>query len=378
MSEPSDLVEIDSMAHGGSGVGRSAGKVVFVDGAIPGDRVEAATTDDHHRFRRAMVRRVDRPSSERIVPPCPYFDRCGGCDWQMGTLEAQRRWKADIVRDQLVHVGRFPAPSVGETRAGGGGFGYRNRVDLRVSRGRPALYEAGSHRPVEIDHCPQVLAPISEVIGQLDPDESVDRITVRASERTGEMAVMERRAGRWTGGVIHEEVAGRRFRVTDRAFFQVNTDGAEVLVALVADILDVGSRDVLVDGYAGGGLFAATVGAEAGSVIAVESDPVAGTDLAVNAPHARSVRRRFHLSADAVGQADAIVVDPPRSGLGADGVPVVVGSDAGRLAYVSCDPASFARDARLLVDAGFTLGPVTPVDMFPQTHHVELVAALER
>lgn len=378
MSEQGRVVSVDSMAHGGAGVARMDGKVVFVEGGVPGDVVEVAITHDDRRFRRGRVARVVRPSPDRVEPPCPVFDRCGGCDWQMGAVEAQGRWKADIVRGQMIHLGGVESPPVADTRPVGPAYGYRNRIDLRVSGGKPALYEAGSHRPVEIDHCPQVVEAISGVIAVLEPDPSVDRITLRASERTGEFASMERRRGRWSRARLHEMVAGMRFRITGRAFFQVNTAGADVLVALVAECLDLGPGDVLLDGYAGGGLFSATVGADAAAVVAVESDHVACGDLAANAPGASIVRMPFHRSAEEIGGVDAAVVDPPRTGLGRDAVAVLVDSDVDRLAYVSCDPASFARDTRDLTAGGFALESVVPVDMFPQTHHVELVAGFVR
>jgi 23S rRNA (uracil1939-C5)-methyltransferase len=371
-------IRITGMAHGGAGVGRVDGKVVFVDGAVLGDVVHVETLRDKARYRRAVVSTVEVPSPHRIDPPCPVFGRCGGCDWQMGDLEAQRHWKSEIVRGQLAHVGGLGDVAVAETEAVGPGFGYRNRIDLRVSDGKAALLEAGSHRPVVIDGCPLVVAPVSELIAGLRPGPGIDRITLRGSDRTGEAVELVRRDGRWSRGQLHEVVAGVRFRISGRAFFQVNTPGAERLVRLVADHLRPEPSDVLLDGYAGGGLFAATVGRDVGAVVAVEQDRVAGADLEVNAPSARLVAAPF---AGAVGRFDEAtvgVVDPPRSGLGREAVDLMVASSIGRLAYVSCDPASFARDAAGLVAGGFELERVVPVDMFPQTHHVELVGGFRR
>lgn len=368
-------LEIDSLAHGGAGVGRQAGKVVFCAGGIPGDTVLARVTADRGRFLEAETAEVVNPSPDRVEPPCPVFDRCGGCDWQMLTLEGQRAAKSEIVRSQLRHLGGFEEPPIEETRAVGPGFRYRNRIDLTVAEGRPALYEAGSHRPVLIDDCPLVVEPIARRIAELRPASGVDRITLRASTVTGELAELHRRRGRWDRGRLHEVVAGRRFQITSRAFFQVNTAGADALVDLVSE-MGIGSEDTLLDGYAGGGLFSATVGTGAGRVVAVESDHRALVDLAVNVPEAEVIARPFEEAEP--GPVDVAVVDPPRSGLGRKGVDSLVASAPRRIAYVSCDPASLARDLRLLVDSGYHLRKVTPVDMFPQTHHVEAVALLQR
>ena len=375
MTEP---VEIYSLAHGGRGIARSEGRVLFVEGAVPGDVVTVEITKDKKRFGLATVSSVVRASPDRIEPPCPVFDRCGGCDWQMLDLGAQRRWKAEIVSGQLSHLGGVGAPPVVDTVAAGEGFGYRNRIDLRISKGLPALFAAGSHTPVVIEDCPLVVPPITEMIQELDPEPDVDRVTLRASERTGEKVMLSRRSGRWEDGQIHESVGGHVLRVSGRAFFQVNTPGAETLVRLVADALQPTASDSFLDGYAGGGLFSVTVGSSAGSVVAVESDRRALADLAVNAPGVQVVATPFEESGSEVPPVDLAVVDPPRAGLGSAGVAALIQADPSRLAYVSCDPASLGRDARLLIEAGYSLESVTPVDMFPQTHHVEAVAVYTR
>ncbi|MDX1690104.1 MAG: 23S rRNA (uracil(1939)-C(5))-methyltransferase RlmD, partial [Acidimicrobiia bacterium] len=176
---------------------------------------------------------------------------------------------------------------------------------------------------------------------------------------------------------ITEVVAGVPLRITADAFFQNSTAGAEVLVELVDDAIDVGPDDVVLDAYAGGGLFGATTAGGAGRVIAIESDPLALGDLRHNlaGSEARIVDGRVEEAARTIGERwDVAIVDPPRSGLGAEGVTAIVGGRPRTIAYVSCDPAALARDARLLGEAGFVLERVTPVDLFPQTYHVEAVA----
>lgn len=371
-------VEVESLAHGGRGVARRDGRVVFVAGGVPGDVVDVVITRDKGRFAEADVARVVTHSPSRVEPPCPVFSTCGGCDWQMIDLDAQRRHKADIVAGQLRHLGGVEAPPVVETRAVGPGFGYRNRIDLRVADGRPALLAARSHTRVVIENCPLVVPPIAAMIEDLEIEPGVDRLTLRASERTGEQVVLARRNRRWDDGVLHESVAGHVFQVSGRAFFQVNTPGAETLVELVHEALSPSPDDTLLDAYAGGGLFSATVGAAAGRVVAVESDRRALADLAVNAPTAQAVASQFEEAGGALGSVDVAVVDPPRTGMGEAGVAALMAASPDRVAYVSCDPAALARDTRLLAGEGYRLDRVTPVDMFPQTHHVEAVAVFVR
>lgn len=387
MSDPGKArVRIDAMAHGGAGVGRRHGKAVFVPGALPGDLVDVEVLEDRSRFERARLLQVVERSPDRVDSPCPWFGACGGCQWQMAGYPTQLAWKQETVASQLRHLGGLEA-DVRPTLAPGPPLGYRNRVDLRVDRGRPALTAARSHHLVALDACLLLVPALAEAFGRLGDLTGVERLTLRAGVRTGErVAVVDgpvpTQAGEWgmpaqpaRRASIHEVVAGRRFRVSGRGFFQVNTDGAEALVGLVEEALRGAGRASLVDGYAGVGLFAATVGARFERVIAVEADRVAAADLRMNVPSAEVSAAPMERALAAVaGPVDAVVVDPPRAGMGAEVVEAIHALRPGRVVAVSCDPAAFARDARLLSDRGYALEWVRPLDMFPQTFHVELVA----
>jgi tRNA/tmRNA/rRNA uracil-C5-methylase (TrmA/RlmC/RlmD family) len=339
---------------------------VFVAGALPGDTVEAVVVKKGRRHLEAVTETVLEPSPDRVAAPCPFFGSCGGCQWQTARYEAQLAWKKEVVSGQLLHLARLE-PTVLATLAVGPQYGYRNRIDLRVMGGRPALFKEGSHELVPIDNCLVAVPLIQRMVTEVASLEKVERLTLRAGVHTGEaMALADDDFGR-----IHEVVAGRRFRISGRAFFQNNTGGAEALVRLVKEAIDPREGDVFIDAYAGGGLFSATVG-EGCRVHAVESDPQAASDLAVNA-RATVLTERFESCASLPTAWDVVVVDPPRSGLGREGVDRLLGGWPRAIAYVSCDPASFARDAALLVAGGYQLDWVQPVDMFPQTFHVEVV-----
>ena len=362
-------VTVDRMAHGGRGVGRHDGQVVFVEGAYPGEPalIEITGGGKRHLLGRALT--IEEASPARVEAPCIHFGSCGGCQWQSAAYEAQLEWKRSIVSDQLGHLGRMPEVEVRPTIAPGPWYGYRNRMDFKVVNGRPALSRASSHELVEISRCHLMVPLLQKVFYELPPRPEAKRVTIRAGVGTGQSAVMFDHET----AVIEEIVAGAVFRITGRAFFQNNTAGAEVLVRLVAEALQPEADEVLLDGYAGGGLFAATIGRSCKRAIGVESDRIAAEDFAHNTG-SRAFKKPFEASATMLPKKfDLAVVDPPRVGLGKPGVAVLVGGRPRAIAYVACDPASFARDAHLLGERGYTLAWVQPVDMFPQTFHIELV-----
>ena len=398
------LIEVDlhDMAHGGEAVGRFEGKAVFVGGAIPGERVRVSVVKEKSNWVRATLEEVLQQSPARVLPPCPHFVECGGCQWQYLAYAEQLKWKSAIVAGQLRHLGGMVEPEIAPIVASTAPYGYRNRMTFHVDNGRPGLYRQRSKELTPISACLLLEPGLSELYGQLGDLAGVHEITIRMGATTGERAVLIRgrvpeHGARWNASVIrlagrrfepvigppyiHEVVRGVRFRITGPAFFQVNTAGAETLTELVGEALQPTGSDTLLDAYAGVGLFAATVGTSAGRVIAVESSGVALADLRHNLSEAgvedhHVVRGRFE-EVELAASWSLAVCDPPRTGLGAPGVSAVVAGGPRRIAYVSCDPASLARDTRLLDGAGYRLVEATPVDLFPQTFHIETVAKFE-
>ena len=380
-----ERISIDAMANGGDGIGRRDGKAVFVPGAIPADVVEVEIIEVKKRFERARLESVIEPSADRVDPPCPYFGTCGGCMWQHADYLAQLRWKAETVAGQLRHLGGIDEVTVRPIIAPGESYNYRNRIDLRVDGRRPALIRASSHELVPIDVCLLADHALVELFGRLGDLRGVDRITLRTGVNTGETVIvldgeLPVDADQWDvpfGGdeiVFHEVVAGKVFQITGSAFFQNNTAGAEVLVALVTEAASVDPGDRVLDAYAGGGLFSATAADAADEIVAIESDPLALEDLLVNTEveviEADVADGLEGLPADW----DVVIVDPPRVGLGPEVPSQLAELRPGVIASVSCDVASFARDAAALISAGYRLEWVQPVDMFPQTPHIETVS----
>jgi hypothetical protein len=269
-----------------------------------------------------------------------------------------------------------------------------------VEAGRPAFSRRRSHLLQPVGDCLLLHPALADLVARLGDLGTATALTLRVATATGDLlAVVEgpvpSPASEWGCGVVRrqrgrllpllgpgsivETVAGVAFRISGDAFFQNNTSGAEALVGLVAEALAPRPGETLLDAYAGGGLFGLTVGRGTAGVLAVESDPDAVDDLRHNAEAAPMPVRVVEGAVEVVlplleAGWDLAVADPPRSGLGEGGVRAVVAGSPRAIAYVSCDPASLARDTRMLGAAGYRLDWAAPVDLFPQTFHVEAVA----
>jgi len=389
------------LANGGEAVAKVDGKTWFIAGAMPGDVVLASIEQDRGSWGRAKLVEIVQPAPDRVAAPCRHFASCGGCQWQFIDAETQRVAKGATVQSQLVHLGRFDDDVVVRpTLAAGDPYGYRNRMDFRLSGGRPALFKARSKELEPLDECLLLVPALAELFGRLGDLDGLNFLTIRAGANTGDLlAVIGGRlpahAGSWDVPIgrvrrgvpsvesgrdhLFEEVNGLRFRITANAFFQNNTVGAGLLVDLVHEALEPARDDVLLDAYAGGGLFSVALGPQVSRLVAVETSPLGLADLEHNleeadVPAADIFAAPFEELIDDIESVTIAVCDPPRTGLGATGVEVLTDCRPRAIAYVSCDPASLARDARLIADHGYTLDWVAPVDMFPQTHHIESVA----
>ena len=374
------------MAHGGSAVARHHGKAYFVDGAIPGELIAGTVEVDKGSWGKIRLDEVLEPSPHRVEPPCSHFGQCGGCQWQIADYPAQLEWKRTVVAGQLSHLGRLPDPPVRDTVAVGPPYGYRNRMDYRVAGGRIALHERRSKRLVPLGECRILHRHLAEALVDLGDLSGVEAVTLRTATTTGEVLValtgaVPPQAATWGCNVVQidgdrtktvrgrdhidETVAGIPFRITGTGFFQNNTAGAEHLVQLVADAAAVTDQDTLLDAYAGGGLFAATVGRRAGRVLAIERNPTSAADLQANLNRTEIAEYRVIRSSteEAIERIDeywdVVIADPPRRGLGPDGIDAVTAAEPRTLVYVSCDPASLARDTSLL-DGSPTLSRGAP------------------
>ncbi len=391
-------IEVDVLRSSTEGAGVATlddGRVVFVDGALPGERVRAELVSQARRHARAKVLTVLEAAPGRVEHPCPEAGRgCGGCDLGHASVELQRQMKEHAVADAFERVGRLDRPEVRTVALPA--EAYRTTARLGVRGGRAGFRARRSDELVELEGC-QVAHPLLEELLRTGRFGSADEATLRVGARTGErLAFVSPRvegvrlpddvvlvgADELTFGRtawIHEEVAGHRFRVSAGSFFQVRPDGAEALVSEVGAALSrhlPGGAGHLVDLGAGVGLFSALAPAE--RVTAVERNPWAVADARVNLDADRSEVVEERIEAWAPTPADAVVADPSRAGLGAEGCAAVAGTGAAVAVLVSCDAAAGARDVAALVGHGYAVESVALVDLFPQTHHVEVVTVLVR
>jgi len=399
------------MAHGGSALGRFENQVIFVPYAIPGERVRVEIAEAHARWARARLVEVLAPSPQRVEPPCPHFGqgKCGGCQFQHIDYEAQAEFKREIVADQLGRIGGLPDVRVLDIIGAAEPWSYRNHVQFSLTpEGRLGFLRADSHDVLPVQECLLLDPLLDDLWAALDMEwPQLHRLSLRCGSATGDqLAVFELNDYEdfdievdfavscvlllADGEVVVlmgtpflvEHVAGRDYRISAGSFFQVNTAGAEALVALVRDYLAPQGDEILLDLYCGVGLFGLALADSVDRVVGVESDPSAAADFRHNARglgHVELAEGEAQQMLPRIGgPVDLAVLDPPRAGAGEAVVAELARLSPRRIVYVSCDPATLARDARHLVDAGYALAEVQPVDLFPQTFHIESVALFTR
>ncbi len=394
---------IGRVAHGGHCVARvddePSGRVVFVRHALPGEVVVAVVTEDTGgSYCRADAVEVITPSADRVAPPCPHAGpgRCGGCDWQHVDVDAQRRLKAAVVQEQFQRLARLDVEVEVEALPGGA-LGWRTRTVFAVNpANRLGLRRHRSSEIEELDACPLGAPGIGDGdhFGRPWPDVSAVELVVADTARTVLTHTRPRsRRGRPEPDVItrvegparlRHTVSGVPFRVSAGGFWQGHPAAAQVLADALLEGIALRPGEAVLDLYAGAGLFtvllADAVGAT-GNVLGIESDRQAVSDAALNLaarPWARIERARLDRAAleRLTFRPDVIVLDPPRAGVGAALMTALADRGARAIGYVSCDPASLARDVAAAVEAGFALRQLRAFDAFPMTHHIECVAVL--
>jgi 23S rRNA (uracil1939-C5)-methyltransferase len=429
-------LEIESLAYGGDGVAHSPdGLTVFIPDTCPGDVVDVEIEQDRGRWARARLLSIVEASPDRVSPPCPHFGTCGGCQWQHVSYEAQLTAKRRAVTEALSRIGGQEAEAlVSPCIPSGREYGYRNKIELRCDEAGPSslgLTARDGRTLIPIDRC--LLLPKKhagaprKVRGALkyiagDQSLGLKRVGVRFAERRPDVEIaiwtapgpfprslaaktlndsmqatsvvrvltkgpdkarrvskVEVLAGK---GFWRERLAGFTMSISAPSFFQVNTATAELMVAKAVDALDPGEDDIVLDCYSGAGTFTLKLAERADDVVAIESSSTAIQDLRRNLEnaelHADVVGGDATRELPDLGHFDRILVDPPRTGLAPEALAALASAGATRIVYVSCDPATLARDAGSLKDRGYHLAEVTPVDLFPQTYHVESIAVFDR
>ncbi|MCI0843087.1 MAG: class I SAM-dependent RNA methyltransferase [Chloroflexi bacterium] len=385
---------LGALALDGSATAEYEGRKVFVDYGMPGERVVAEIDIERPHALFGRVVEVLKAAPGRVEAPCEYFGECGGCQWQHVAYDRQLEFKRDLVVEQLREIGGFEKPVVSPTVGAENPWGYRNHVRFTAkSRGEIGFVRRGTHRFLRIDRCLIADDWVNDAIPLIQGRAGgLHQVAIRRGMKTGELLVhpnLDHLGTAIPSGqkYYHEEILGHRFRISGASFFQTNTEQAERLICLVRDKLRLQPRETLVDAYAGVGTFAVVLAESVKRVIAIEESSAAVDDAAVNIEGLSNIQYYMGKVEDVLGgideKMDALILDPPRIGVQPAAIEAVLRRAPGRIAYVSCDPSTLARDLRLLVDglvdgSRYDLIDVTPVDMFPQTHHVECVASLRR
>lgn len=438
---PVDAV-VDGFTHGGDGVVRIDGKAVFVPGALPGEHVRVQVVQDRRRWARARLVEVVEAAADRTIPPCPHARDCGGCDLQHVTPAGQLRLKTRVLREQLQRIGGIADPPVADCISVGPSLGYRSTARLHADdQGHLGFRRAGSHEVVPIDVCPVLDDATQAVRAAVGDSTGAAQVQVRATNVGDRAAVLEagdealvidevpddvqiavartsrdvdESVGTASGGgsgpamvrgsgIVTQRVGDHDLDVAVGGFFQVSVAGAQALVREVLHACRGGPGGSTGDGpslaghdvwdlYSGVGLFAVPLAVAGARVCAVEVDARA-TELcrgnaaragvadrvAATAMDVRDfVQHEVAASPDHVARPDLVVLDPPRVGAGKEVMTALHALAPTLVVYVACDPAALARDARTLVELGWHMADVQPLDLFPMTHHVEAVATFRR
>ena len=364
---------------------------VEAEGGIDGELVRAEILRIWPDRVVTRVTDVIDPSPHRVAPPCPYVTDCSGCQWQHISYGHQLTLKRDRVREALSAHGSLASAEVMDTLPSEKQFGYRNHARFTVwkggwDHGYAGFVNATTRRFVRIDRCMLMDDRINEALAKLQGRLSGEsQMSVRVGVNTGSMLVQPKLKNAEldvpSGAQVYEErVSGLTFRVAASSFFQVNTPQLENLAGVVRDALGLTGLETVVDAYCGVGTFTALLAPHARGVTGIEESASAVADARLNSKgldNVRYIEAKSEVALDQFsGGIDALVLDPPRRGCHPDVLDAVCRARPRRVAMVSCEPAAMARDLARLCNGPFKLVRVQPVDMFPQTRHVEAVASL--
>ena len=425
-------ISIEKLVDGGAGLGRWEGRAVFVPGACPGETVRVRIASVKKGYAEARLQTVLGPSPDRIPPPCPVFGKCGGCQWQQLAYPAQIEAKVGILREDLRRIGKLPNSNIVPARPAPNPFEYRTRIqlktDMKTKEPQIGFFAGTSHRIVPIGRCPvagpqlnQALASLHSILG--DPatrPSSLTDIHLHLARATGELQVryfaedesqdrMEKlftsveaavpnvvsqvyysRTGhRWIRGrdYLIDRYREIPFRISDRAFAQVHWEQIPPLIETVQTFAAPSGKESVLELHCGIGTFGIFLAREAASLAGFDENEVAVQDANYNARQqgltnctftAKPVERAVRELVEEKKMFDCVVLDPPREGVDRRTMESLIRLNPSRIVYVSCNPATLARDLKILNDGGFRPGRLQPIDLFPQTFHLETVAEMVR
>jgi 23S rRNA (uracil1939-C5)-methyltransferase len=405
---------LTAQAYGGESIGRHDGRAVFVPFALPGEIVRARIVEERKNFARAELVEIVKPAPERIAPKCPHYTACGGCHLQHLPYQAQLRIKTEVLRDQLTRIGKIQNPPVREIVPSPNEWNYRNHIQFHLDEDANLAFVAAPTASARRDAPSLSVLPITEChlpedtlnalwpTLEFEPGAPLNRVSLRAGDDL--MLILESDSPQTPElelesdiSVVHMveddpvimagddylviEVLGRPFKVSAVSFFQVNTPMAAKMVEHLLEVLPLSPASTVMDVYCGVGLFSAFLAPRVKKVIGIEAAPSSCEDFAINLDEFDNVDL-YEAPAEEVlpnlkKYADIVLLDPPRAGLDRAVIDALIAKKSETIAYVSCDPATLARDAARLIAGGYKLKQVTPFDLFPQTYHIESISIFE-
>lgn len=410
MDKPELIVQLKSLVYGGRALSRLPdGRAVFVPFGIPGEKVRVRLIEEKRGHAQAEMLEVLEASPMRIQPVCRHFGTCGGCHYQHLPYEQQLVAKSAILHEQMERIAGLSSPPVESCVPCPNPFRYRNYVQFHLfSTGRLGFYQWDEQEVFPIEECLLIEERLDQIWPQLDFEafSEIKRIGLRAGEDDDLQLIIESDdtnapeisveelpisvvhlspAGSLVlagSPVITINLLGRDFRVSADSFFQVNTAMAAEMVKFVMSHVGKTNEMTVLDLYCGVGLFSAFLAGQVGRLIGVEASPSACDDFAFNLAEFDNVELYEANVKDVLPaiqvNPDLVIVDPPRAGIGKEVIDYLIAMSPSQIIYISCDPATLARDARQLINGGYVPMKITPFDLFPQTYHIESISFWEK
>ncbi|MGA2880260.1 MAG: class I SAM-dependent RNA methyltransferase [Bryobacteraceae bacterium] len=371
-----ETLTIEKLVYGGEGLARLEGKVVLTPFVLPGEVVRAETERVKNDLWRGRLIEVLQPSASRVTPGCPYFQRCGGCQYQHIDYPFQLEQKRAILREALQRVGKIEF--AGEIGAiAGEPWNYRNRVQLHIDGGKVGYFTQGSRDLCPIDHCPIASPKLNDTIGKIDAPQASTALELFTNETDIQVNVLDRVPRQALSVLatlgVTTPIEYNGFQVSRNSFFQINRF---LIDRLVECSVGDAQGEWAIDLYAGVGLFSKKLAEGFAKVTAVESGGSGFRDLAHNFAQPAVLANVDDYLIGLTETPDFILADPPRAGLGKVVVKELARIRPPRLTIVSCDPATLARDLQALIAEHYRIEKITLVDLFPQTFHLETVVEL--
>ncbi len=378
-------IQIERILPGGMGLAHAEGKTVLVSLAAPGDHLRVQVERAQGNVLFASVVEILRPSPVRVEPPCPYFGRCGGCDFQQLAYTAQLAAKAEIIRDCLQRIARLDHVPEVTVHPSPHNWRYRVRATWQIDREQQQIgyYERGSRRVCDVAECAVLMPPLQKTLERVRATEwsefppELKHLDVVAGEDGVSLAPP---FAEFDTHELSLRVGNEVYHYNAEAFFQINP---ALLPELIEFALSNASGEAALDLYCGVGLFTLPLARRFAKVVGVEANSVATRFARRNLEHAGLTNARVITANVADGimnsrSVDFVLLDPPRAGAESSVVKRMLDLQPKAISYVSCDPATLARDLKKLIAGGYAIESIAGFDLFPQTHHVETVVLLRR